>query len=109
MNDYPINSSEKKEKKSFSFSKKIDGVKKTVSGEEVENGWIITIDKEWKEKNHLNESEEYKYGCWKYISKENPMDKYDEEGKPKAGEPDDQVDISSMFAEINKAQGLISV
>lgn len=35
------------EKQSFSFSKENNGVTKTVRGEEVENGWVITIEKEW--------------------------------------------------------------
>lgn len=100
---------QKTEKKSFTFSKELDGIKKTVRGEEVENGWVITIEKEGNVKDPLNETTEYKYECKKYISKDNPMEKYNEEGKPAAGEPDETQDISTMFAEINKAQGLISV
>jgi len=65
--------------KSFSVSKKLDGIENTVSGEKVENGWILTIRKEWRDK----PKEGSEYGDWheeskKYISVENPMDKLKE-------------------------------
>ena len=60
--------------KEFSVSKTVDGITKRVSGEKVENGWVVTINKsgnygparedgtkEWKD--------EYK----KYISSKNPF------------------------------------
>ena len=34
------------EKETFSFSREEDGVKKTVKGEHVENGWVVTIEKQ---------------------------------------------------------------
>ena len=62
--------------KSFSVSKKINGVEKTVSGEKIENGWILTVRKEWQDPPKEGSS----YGDWqneskKYISVENPLDK----------------------------------
>lgn len=74
MDEIQLNSGiAKVEKKKFSFTKDIDGVRKTVSGEEVENGWILTIDKEWKEIKENGETD-YKYHTKKYISKNNPCD-----------------------------------
>jgi len=68
--------------KEFSVSKKIDGVEKTVCGEKVENGWIITIRKEWQDP----PKEGSDYGEWhneskKFITVENPLDKLKGEQK----------------------------
>jgi len=60
------------EKESFSFTREEDGVKKTVRGEEVENGWIVTIEKSWEEKNPANDTSDWKYNEFKYISKHDP-------------------------------------
>lgn len=95
----------KREKESFSFSKEENGVKKTVRGEQVENGWIITIDKEWDEKNTLGEASERRYGCWKYISKENPMEKLEQQESAK----DPRDDVNNMLADITKSQGMLLV
>ena len=62
--------------KEFSVSKTIDGVTKRVSGEKVENGWIITINKSGNFGRERDDGtkewmDEYK----KYLSKENPFDK----------------------------------
>jgi hypothetical protein len=72
-----ITMKEKDGKKQFSFSNTEDGIEKTVRGEQVENGWIITIDKNWREKSdkYPTGDGEYKYECKKYISKESPLDK----------------------------------
>jgi protein involved in sex pheromone biosynthesis len=55
----------------YSASKKIskDNVNKSVNVEEVENGFIITVEKNWHDA-----KDNYKYETKKYISKENPFD-----------------------------------
>jgi hypothetical protein len=74
MDEISLNSGiAKEEKRKFSFTKDVNGVSKTVRGEEVENGWVLTIDKEWKEKKD-DGSMDYKYETKKYISKDNPFD-----------------------------------
>ena len=68
--------------KSFSVSKKIDGVEKTISGEMVENGWILTIRKEWHdEPKEGSDYGEYHSDTKKYISVSNPLDKLKGAGK----------------------------
>ena len=57
---------------SFSVSKKVDGVSTTVRGEKAENGWIVTIDKEWTEGE--GEKKEWKCETKKYISVEHPLE-----------------------------------
>ena len=96
---------EMEEKKEFSFTKNIDGVSKTVRGEQVENGWIITISKEWKEKN--GDGIDYKYETKKYISKDNPMDKLRIKNKDKGKkEVDNMLDT---FKDIMSSGGLLFV
>ena len=55
----------------YSASKKISkgNVNKSVNVEEVENGFIITVEKTWRDK-----KDGYQYETKKYISKENPFD-----------------------------------
>lgn len=94
-----------KDKETFSFSKDIDGVKKTVRGEEVENGWIITIEKEWQEK-LVGGGKDYKFNSWKYISKDNPMDKLNKESD---GTEAEDNDINNMLEEVAGASGMLLV
>lgn len=89
--------------KSFSVSKKIDGVEKTVSGEKVENGWILTIRKEWQD----TPKEGSDYGEWhneskKFISVENPLNNL--KGKAQT----DMQDAESMLSSI-LGQGMLMV
>lgn len=93
----------KKEK--FSFTKDLDGVKKTVRGEQVENGWVICIEKEWKEKNPATNEEQYKFNEWKYISKENPLDKL----KNKDATTGEEADIVNSMSDIISSVGSIVV
>lgn len=65
-------------KSRISKSVKKDGIDKTVTVEEVQNGFIITIDKSWRDKKDC-----YQYECKKYISKENPFDKKESKNEEK--------------------------
>ena len=62
--------------KTSSISKTVDykdGSSKTVRIRQVENGWIICIDKRFKE------GEEWKYEEKEYISRKNPVEDEEEE------------------------------
>ena len=77
MNDMAIKQPADMEsnEKEFSVSKKINDIEKTVSGEMVENGWIITIRKEWRDPPKDGETyREYRSEVKKYISVTNPLD-----------------------------------
>jgi len=93
----------KKEKETWSFSKDTDGVKKTVSGEEVENGWVITIGKEWREPLD-NGDYNYKYETIRYISKDNPVDKLKTDKKD-----EDANTVVKLLSEIAGATGMLMV
>jgi hypothetical protein len=63
----------------YSARKKVktkDNVNKSVNVEEVENGFIITVEKDWRDKKDGYQSE-----CKKYISKDNPFDNEKKEGE----------------------------
>ena len=77
------------EKEKFSFMRNEDGIEKTVTGEQVENGWVITIDKRWEDKNPINNTSEWKYKTWKYISKHDPR-------KNLADDPADSSDETDL-------------
>jgi len=95
-------------KETWSFSKEINGVKKSVRGEQVENGWIVTINKEWKEEIKRKDSDElmidWKYETKQYISKENPIDSIDElEGD------NSKKEVKNMLSSLVGSVGKISV
>ena len=94
------------EKEKFSYSKEEDGVKRTVRGEEVENGWVVTIEKEWEEKSP-NGSSEWKYNTWKYISGKDPREilKDAKQGKPIVNASEATAILNSVAAE----QGMLIV
>jgi hypothetical protein len=95
------------EREKFSFSKEEDGVKRTVRGEEVENGWIITVEKEWEEKNPATGQSDWKYGTWKYISSKDPREVYqDKQQQQKVPIPDEATSILNSVA---SAGGLLIV
>ena len=100
-----MENSDKKE--TFSFSKELDGVTKRVSGEQVENGWLITIHKEWYEESGMD-GKQYKSGCWKYISKENPLNKL-KDGKDANGRYDEAGDALGMLKDITSSAGMLLV
>jgi len=76
------------EKEKFSFSRDENGVEKTVRGEQVENGWVVTIEKRWEEKNP-DDTSEWKYNEFKYISKHDPR-------KNLADKSDDSTDETAV-------------
>jgi hypothetical protein len=90
------------EKQTFNFSKELDGVTKTVRGEECENGWVITITKEWCEGESPNK--QWKSESKKYISKDNPLEKIEKNKDKKEGN-----DISEMIDGFNSLSGMLSV
>jgi hypothetical protein len=66
------------EKKSkFSASKRVEknGVSKTVRVDEVDNGFIVTVEKSWKDKKNG-----YQYEEKRYITKDNPFENPKEVG-----------------------------
>ncbi len=98
-----LKSNDMSQDKGFSVSKKIDGVEKTVSGEKVENGWILTIRKEWRDP----PTEENEYGKWhneskRYISVENPLDKLKDNAQT------EMKDATNMLTSI-LGQGMLMV
>jgi hypothetical protein len=104
MNDQPMVSEKKIEKKTFSFSKKVDGVTKSVNGREVENGWVIDIEKSWTETDN-DGNDRYKNDYKTYISKDNPLDKLKEKKKEKK----DDTGVSGMLSDITSSMGMLLV
>jgi len=102
-----IGTGKSEDKEKFSFAKEEDGVKRTVKGEEVENGWMVTIEKEWEEKNPASGQSEWKYNTWKYISARDPREvlKDAKAGKPITN-PSDATDILNSVA---ASQGMLIV
>lgn len=92
------------EKETFSFSREESGVKKTVRGEQVENGWIVTIEKEWEEKNP-DDTSEWKYNTFKYISKNDPrMNLAD-----KSDDSTDETAVKHMLGSVLETPGSLIV
>jgi hypothetical protein len=62
--------------KEFKVSKTLNGITKTVRGEQVENGWVISITKEGNfGREREDGSREWEHETKKFISVENPLDK----------------------------------
>lgn len=90
------------QKQTFDFTKEVNGVTKTVRGEECENGWVITIRKEWYEGESPNK--QWKSESKKYISKDNPLEKITKDKNKKKGD-----DISEVIDSFNSISGLLTV
>lgn len=73
MNSNMNVSADESGRKRISFSQDKDGVNKRVEVEQVENGWIMTVNKEYTMGE--GEKKEWKYECKRYISKSNPLEK----------------------------------
>jgi hypothetical protein len=109
MSDLKITATGKSSKKDkFSFSREEDGVTKTVRGEEVENGWIVTIEKEWEEKNPANDMSDWKHNSWKYISPKDPREIIKEQQQPKKPMIDTTV-ATEMLKSVSESEGLLIV
>lgn len=90
MNEEVSNSNPKK---TWSKSIETDSVRKYISVNKVENGYIITIDKDVKKENG-----NWEYNSKKYISKDNPIDKSFKEGENKKEDIDviDSIDLNDL-------------
>ena len=71
----PMSANEKKSK--FSASKRVEknGTSKTVRVDEIENGFIVTVEKSWRDKKNG-----YQYEEKRYITKDNPFENPKEVG-----------------------------
>ena len=61
------------DKKRWEKSETADGITKRVTVEQVENGYIVTMEKYGRSSQDLDDSE-YTNDCKKYISKKNPLE-----------------------------------
>jgi hypothetical protein len=106
MNDEIKASEEKDVKKSWSFSKDVNNKRKSISGREVENGWIIDIHTSWTEKDN-DGNDRYKSTDATYISKDNPLDKFkDKKDKEDSTEGEGTDDV---FSGILNSSGMLLV
>ena len=96
-----------KKEKDFSFTKDVDGVRKTVRGNNVENGWVITIEKSWTDKDSVSGEEELKYDEQTYITKTNPLDGIKESKEDSSTSK--KSDIGNMLSDITNSQGMMLV
>ena len=62
------------DKKRWEKSETADGVTKRVSVEQVENGYVVTMEKYGKLSMDGDEDDKYTNECKKYISKKNPLE-----------------------------------
>ena len=92
-----------KEKQSFSFSKENDGVTKTVRGEEVENGWVITISKEWYTNRDNDDSKDWHSETKKFVTTKDPRE------STKEKETDNTSAIGSLINDIAGDNGMLIV
>jgi len=92
-----------KEKQSFSFSKENDGVTKTVRGEEVENGWVITISKEWYTNRDNDDSRDYHSETKKFVTTKDPRE------SKKTEDADNTSAIGSLINDIAGDNGMLIV
>lgn len=84
-----------------SWSKTVDtpDKRKTIRVEEVENGFVISIDIDIKKK------DSWEYTCKKYISYENPLSDDDKEAE-KSSEKKSLEGLESIVADLN---GMLSI
>lgn len=96
-----------KEKETFEFTKDIDGVRKTVRGRQVENGWVISISKEWVEKGTGDGDSmgEWKHNEWEYITKSNPLEKL----RDSDGETNEEDDVMNLVNDVASSGGMLLV
>ena len=62
------------DKKKWEKSESADGITKRVSVEQVENGYIVTMEKYGRPSMDGDEDDKYTNECKKYISKKNPLE-----------------------------------
>ena len=95
------------DKDKFSFSREEDGIKKTITGSEVENGWLIRVEKEWEEKSP-DGSSEWKFNKWEYISPTDPRETIKEQQQPTKPVIDTNM-ATEMLKSVSQSQGLLIV
>ena len=93
------------EKEKFSFSREEDGVSKTVRGQQAENGWVVTIEKRWEEKNPANDTSEWKYNEFTYISKHDPRQNLADE----SDDSTDETQVKHMLGSVLNTPGSLIV
>ncbi len=100
LKEVPFDTDIKDKKESFSFSKEVDGVTKTLSGRQVENGWLVTIRKEWRdEPKEGSDYREWHSKEFEYVTKTNPVEDLKKKKKEEKGEGDTEITkLLSAFA-----------
>ena len=99
MNEVAM-TSKPEEKQSFSFSKENNGVTKTVRGEQVENGWVITIEKEWYTERDDGDGRDWQHESKKFVTTKDPresMKAKEEETSPITNLLNDMASSSGML------------
>ena len=91
------------EKQSFSFSKDNNGVTKTVRGEQAENGWIVTIDREWYTDKDNSDDRDWHSETKRFITTTDPRESV------KKDEGEDTSAIGSLISDIAGSNGMLIV
>ena len=92
------------EKQSFSFSKEDNGVTKSVCGEQVENGWVVTITKEWYTDRDTNDDgKDWHSETKKFVTTKDPRESV------KKDEGEDTSAIGSLISDIAGSNGMLMV
>ena len=97
MNKAQIKPIDMEDSKKESYSKTIskNGKTKTIRVDEVENGYIVTLEKEYEDKNNGG----WQWDCKKYISVKNPI--IDMEGF-NSNDGSSETEYNAMMENINK-------
>jgi len=92
------------EKQSFSFSKEDNGVTKSVCGEQVENGWVVTITKEWyTDRDGNSDDKDWHSETKKFVTTKDPRESV------KKDEGEDTSAIGSLISDIAGSNGMLIV
>ena len=94
-------------KQSFSYSTEVNGIRKSVNVRQVENGWIVRVDKSWDEKNLLGQSD-YRSEEKEYISSTDPRDLIKKKD-PEEKESSIVGSVNSLMEELAGLQGMLIV
>ena len=92
------------EKQGFSFSKEDNGVTKSVRGEQVENGWVVTISKEWyTDRDNDGDKRDWHSETKKFVTTKDPRESVKKE------EGEDTSAIGSLISDIAGSNGMLMV
>ena len=104
MSDMKVGMSTTDEKQSFSFSKEDNGVTKSVRGEQVENGWVVTVSKEWyTDRDGEGDDKDWHSETKKFVTTKDPRESV------KKDEGDNTSAISSLISDIAGSNGMLIV